>query len=249
MNQAIVLERVSGRIRNLSVSTVTVDVFITDADRAALKGTAAATVLAGSAGLGIGLLGLDTDTSSEADLMEFELEREDGSVLPVQACVWLTPFKDGDEVEIAGERIGDVWKGVAIARPFDRLVAVYPLCTHGRWAHWKKVAGWWWWISFFLVVTTVLLFYVVAVLKGDGWSELRGSIFHVVFMGGGGLFLIFGLIAWSIGRKVSKLVPLSEAIFRAFGWKNPRSFDLYATTKAKRRPDDPEPLGLSYFRY
>ena len=249
MSREVVLRAVSGRIRNLRVSTVTVDVFITDVDRAALKGAAAATALAGSAGLGIGLLGLDADTSSEADLMDFELEQQDGNVLSVQACVWMTPFKDGDEVEVVGEQVGSVWKGVAVARPVDRLVAVYPLCTHGRWSHWKKVVKWWWWISLFLVGMTVSLFYVVGFIKGSTWSELKDSLFNVVFLGGGGLFLIFGLIAWGVGRKAAKLVPLSEAIFRAVGWKSPKSFDLYATTKVSRRPDDPEPLGLSYFRY
>lgn len=247
MSGKIVLGRVSGRIQNLKVSTMMVDVFITDTDRTTLKATAAATALAGSAGLGIGLLGLNADTDSEADLMEFDLEQADGSLLQVQACVWLTPFKDGDEVEVVGERIGNLWKGVAVARPSDRLVAVYPLCTHGRWAHWKKVAKWWWWATLIVLGISFLMFSGVNILSEDKLDI--GTFLYLFLVGGAGSAIIFLLIAWSIGRKVGKLVPLSEATFSAFGWKNPRSFDLYATTKAKRRPDDPEPLGLSYFRY
>lgn len=249
MNRDIVLKRVSGRIRGLKVSTVTVDAFVTDADRTTLKVTAAATALAGSAGLGIGLLGLNTDTSSEADLMEFELQQSDGRVLPVQACVWLTPFGEGDEVDVVGEQIGNVWKAVAVARPADRIVAVYPLCTHGRWAHWKKVAKWWWWITLAMVIVSFLILLLMSFIDKedvDSIFDFSKFFISVLFLGGGG---IFAIIAWIIGRKVGKLVPLSEAIFRTFGWKNPKSFDLYATTKAKRRADDPEPLGLSYFRY
>lgn len=249
MNREIVLKRASGRIRELKVSTVTVDAFVTDADRTALKATAAATALAGSAGLGIGLLGMNTDTSSEADLMEFELEQADGSVLPVQACVWLTPFEEGDEVDVVGEQVGDIWKAVAVARPADRIVAVYPLCTHGRWAHWKKVAKWWWWTTLAVVIISFSILLLIDFLDEEGVDSIFAFskfFISVLFIGGGG---IFAIIAWSIGRKVGRLVPLSEAIFRTFGWKSPKSFDLYATTKAKRRPEDPESLGLSYFRY
>ena len=41
------LQRLCGRISNLKESTTTIDVFVTKADRAALKATAGATALAG----------------------------------------------------------------------------------------------------------------------------------------------------------------------------------------------------------
>lgn len=249
MSRQIILDRVSGRIRNLSVSTVTVDVFITDADRITLKGAAAATALAGSAGLGIGLLGLDTDTSSEADLMAFELEQPDGRLVPVQACVWQAPFNNGDEVEVVGEQIGDMWKGVAVARPADCLVAVYPLCTHGRWPHRKKVIKWWWWITLSLILFGYFAYTALGFFSEEGIEDWKQEAIFFFGVGFGVVMPVFFVIAWSIGHKVSKLVPLSESIFHAFGWKSPKSFDLYATTRAKRRPDDPETLGLSYFRY
>lgn len=241
------LQRLIGRIKNVRISTTAVNVFITQSDRAYLKATAGATALAGSAGLGIGLLALDADTSTEADLMEFDLEQADGTVRKIEACVWLSPFEEGDEVEVVAERLGDVWKGVAVARPSDRLVAVYPLCTHGRSAHWKKVAKWWWWITVIVLIVSFVIFVSMNYLSDDAmpFSEVAYYFALIAIFGGA----LFGIVAWSIGRKVGKLVPLSEAIFQAFGWKNPRSFDLYATTRAKRRVDDPEALGLSYFRY
>ena len=174
--------------------------------------------------------------------MQFDLEQPNGSLLKVEACVWWSPFENGDEVEVVAEQVGEIWKGVAVARPSDRLVAVSPLCTHGRWAHWKKVAKWWFWITFGLLLAFFSLVYFMTSIS----TSVLMNIFFYTAVAGGALFAI---IAWIVGRKVGRLVPLSEEIFRTFGWKNPNSFDLYSTTKAKRRPDDPEPLGVSYFRY
>ena len=243
------LQRLSGRIDNLKVATTTVDDFITDVDRSALKGTAAATALAGSAGLGIGLLAVDANTSSEANLMTFDLEQPNGRRIKVQACVWQSPFKNGDEVEVVAEFVGGTWKGVAVARPLDRLVAVYPMCTHGRRAHWNKVAKWWWRVSAMVIVGSSICFFLVGYLTSGG-EDVDYLVMTGIFSTAATLMAaILAVIAWRIGRKFGKLVPMSERIFGVFGWNDPRSVDLYATTKSKRCVDDPDSMGESYFRY
>jgi hypothetical protein len=118
-----------GRIRNLRKTRCSQDFFFTSEDRAKMGDTAIAAALAGLGGVATGLSGMAMDTTEEADLLEFELDGKQ-----VRAWVWVSVFEDGDEVEVVAERWGDVWQGYGIRRLTDRIVALHPHCSRGRYA-------------------------------------------------------------------------------------------------------------------
>lgn len=79
------------------------------------------------------------DTGDVSDLLEFDLDGK-----PVKAWVWVAVFSDGDEVEVVAERAGDFWQDYGIRRIADRIVALHPHGSRGRYAHYKapRVGGW-----------------------------------------------------------------------------------------------------------
>ena len=69
-------------------------------------------------------------------------------------------------------------------------------------------------------------------------------------IGGGGIAsLIFGWVAWGLGRKLRPFVQMAEEIFRGFGWRDVERIDLYKLSRRNRKPDDPVELGAFYHRY
>jgi hypothetical protein len=181
------------------------------------------------------------DTSEQADLLEFELDGK-----RIRAWVWLSVFKEGDEVEVVAEPMGDVWQGYGVRRLSDKIVALHPHCSRGRYAHYKASTKW-----LFIIYLTVFLFLLLVgsirmMFKGDGdWLSFAA------FMIAGGLagLLAYAFFAWRIARKLMGFVRLAEGIFTAFGWSDVKNIDLPAITKRTKRPGDPGPLGVMYFRY
>ncbi|WEY37709.1 putative type VI secretion system effector [Paraburkholderia sp. SUR17] len=230
-----------GRVQNLRKTRCSQDFFFTPEDRAKMGGTAIAAGLAGLGGIATGLSGMAMDTTEEADLLEFELDGKQ-----VRAWVWVSVFEDGDEVEVVAERWGDVWQGYGIRRLTDRIVALHPHCSRGRYAHYKAFAKWWLIAGGALVLTGCVITVLMALVKSiDDWK----GIFVMCALGGLGSMAIFGLIAYRVAGKMTGFVRLAEGIFQGFGWKNVKSIDLPALTKKNKRPEDPGALGVLYFRY
>lgn len=88
-------------------------------------------------GIGASLSSMSDITVERADYLTFVLDGKN-----VEACVWASNFRDGDEVSVVTEQVDESWKGFAIYRPEDGLVAVYPHCTRGRFAHIKATGRW-----------------------------------------------------------------------------------------------------------
>ncbi|WP_080409316.1 putative type VI secretion system effector [Burkholderia ubonensis] len=230
-----------GHIQNLRKTRQFQEFLFTDADRTAMGVTAFATGLAGLGGVAVGLAASADDTAEEADLLEFELDGKS-----IRAWVWVSVFKDGDEVEIVAEPFGQVWHAFGIRRVSDRIVALHPHCSRGRYAHYKATVRWWLWIYSSLMLVMVILGAIVIPLKGvDDWL----GIFYMYAGGGGMAAAIFGVIAFNISRKFMGFVRLAEGIFSGFGWKNVKNIDLPAITKKSKQPGEPGALGILYFRY
>ncbi|WP_024906240.1 putative type VI secretion system effector, partial [Robbsia andropogonis] len=100
-----------GRIQNLRKMQCRRDFVFTATDRTNMGATAIAAGLAGLGGVAAGLGAMAIDTTEEADLLEFELDGR-----PVKAWVWISVFKEGDEVEVVAEPDGDSWLGYGIRR-------------------------------------------------------------------------------------------------------------------------------------
>ncbi|UVS82778.1 hypothetical protein EFP18_00390 (plasmid) [Burkholderia glumae] len=230
-----------GCIKNLRKKRCRRDFVFTANDRANMGVTAIAAGLSGLGGIAAGLGAAAMDTTEEADLIEFDL---DG--MPVKAWVWVSVFKEGDEVEVVAEPDGDGWLGYGIRRISDHIVALHPHCSRGRSAHFRASTRWWLRITAGLLFFMYTLLAVMALLESvQNWATLVLGC----ALGGACLAAILGLIAYQVSSKFSGFTRLAEGIFQVFGWKNVRDIDLPAITKKTKTPEDPGALGVLYFRY
>jgi hypothetical protein len=74
----------------------------------------------------------NSDTSEPADEVHFTLNGID-----MMGHLWFSPFNDGDDVTAVVQEEAGRYIVYALLRPRDRLIALYPHCSRGRWAHWK----------------------------------------------------------------------------------------------------------------
>ncbi|THJ54698.1 hypothetical protein E9536_14110 [Burkholderia sp. LS-044] len=235
------MQLLRGRIGNLRKSRCSQDFFFTDADRAKIGTTAIAAGVVGLGGVAVGLSSMATDTTEEADLLEFELEGKS-----VKAWVWWSVFTEGDEVEIVAERWGDIWHAFGIRRISDKIVALHPHCSRGRYAHYRASFRWG---GMFLAVALAVAYFIIAcfaVFKGEAPID---SLLIGCAMGTLGSAAIFSIITYRISRKMMGFVRLAEGIFEGFGWKDVKNIDLPAITKKGKKPGEPDALGILYFRY
>ncbi|WP_175022340.1 MULTISPECIES: putative type VI secretion system effector [Burkholderia] len=230
-----------GHIKNLRSTRQFQEFLFTDADRTAMGATAVVAGLAGLGGVAIGLAASADDTAEEADLLEFELDGKS-----IRAWVWVSVFKEGDEVEIVAEPFGEIWRAFGIRRVSDRIVALHPHCSRGRYAHYKATVRWWFYIYSVLMLVMIALGAIMSIFEGIyNWL----GIFYMYAGGGGVAAAIFGVIAFNISRKFMGFVRLAEGIFAGFGWKNVKNIDLPAITKKSKQSGEPGALGVLYFRY
>lgn len=230
-----------GRIYNLRKTRRNQDFFFTESDRAKMGATVIAAGLAGLGGIATGLSGMAMDTSEEADLLEFDLDDK-----PVQAWVWQSVFNEGEEVEVVAEQIQGRWRGYGIHRVSDGIVALHPHCSRGRFAHYKASLKWWAMVFFSLLAFCYVAMAMFAIADKNAQYE---PVLIVSALGGLMAAAISGFIGLRISMKFMGFVRLAEGIFEAFGWRDVKNIDLPAITKKGKKPDDPAPLGVLYFRY
>ncbi|MET3212768.1 UNVERIFIED_ORG: hypothetical protein ABIC48_000511 [Burkholderia territorii] len=231
-----------GRIKNLRRTRCNRDFVFSNADRTKMGATAVAAGLAGLGGIATGLSGMAMDTTEQADLLEFDL---DGKA--VRAWVWVSVFNEGDEVKVVADQLGDVWQGYGIRRISDQIIALYPHCSRGRYAHYKAAAKWWLAATGVLCIVLMLMDVIMQSLRGE-YSEIP-SMLGFILLCSGGIFLVTGFIAFVILRKFMRFVKLAERIFEIFGWDDVRNIDLPAIAKKGKKPGDPGALGFLFFRY
>ena len=97
---------------------------------------AAATL--GQAGAASGLLVQSSDLEEAAYRVSFTLDGK-----PASGWLWFAPFRNGDEVDVVARWQGDHYEVMAMARPSDRTVALYPHLSRGRKPR-KRGKVWFW---------------------------------------------------------------------------------------------------------
>lgn len=230
-----------GCMVNLRKTRCNQDFFFTKSDRERMGATAIAAGLAGLGGIAVGLGSMAMDTSEEADLLEFNLNGK-----PVKAWVWQSVFNEGDDVEVVAEQWEDHWQGYGIRRVSDKIVALHPHCSRGRYAHYRTSLKLW------LKVCLPLLLFMYVLTGGIAFFDSLhnwANLVQVWILGGAGLMAILGVIAFRMSRKLMGFVSLAEGIFQGFGWKDVKDIDLPAITKKGKTPGEPGALGILYFRY
>ncbi|KVS49085.1 hypothetical protein WK39_31400 [Burkholderia cepacia] len=235
------MQLLRGRIGNLRKSRCSQDFFFTDADRAKMGATAIAAGVVGLGGVAVGLGGMAMDTTEEADLIEFELDGK-----PVKAWVWWSVFSEGDETEVVAERWGETWQAFGVRRLSDKIVALHPHCSRGRFAHYRASFKWG---GVFFAAAMIMAYFIIAcfaVFKGGVPIE---NLIITCALGTLVSALGYGFITYRVARKMMGFVRLAEGIFEGFGWRDVKNIDLPAITKKGKKPGEPGALGILYFRY
>jgi len=231
------LVRLKGTISNLRVSRRSASFVFTASDQSKLGILAVASALAGLDGQAATASHYASDLEESADYVEFEMGDQ-----PVKGWVWRNPFKEGDGVYVAAEKVGDHWEAFGIARPADRIVALYPHCSRGRATHFKNAFKWWafGWGGIVLLVGLPIMyigFREMLFVRPEPWEGL------------GSLMVALGVMTFFLTRKWLPFVRVAEKVFRTLGLPNPPNIDLVKSSKAQRRATDPGEFGTFYFRY
>ncbi|MCA7941504.1 MULTISPECIES: putative type VI secretion system effector [Burkholderia] len=230
-----------GFIKNLRKTRCNHDFLFSDADRAKMGATAVAAGLVGLGGVAVGLSGMAMDTTEEADLLEFELDGKS-----VRAWVWSSVFTEGDEVEIVAERWGDTWQAFGIRRLSDKIVALHPHCSRGRFAHYRASFRWG---GLFFAAAMIVAYFIMACFAIFKGGVPIVNLIITCTLGTLVSALGYGFITYRVARKMMGFVRLAEGIFEGFGWKDAKNIDLPAITKKGKKPGEPGALGVLYFRY
>ncbi len=227
--------KLSGQIADYRRSRESASFVFTSADQATMGLVAVAAGVAGAAGLAIGTAANATQIEEEADRVEFRLGDHH-----VQGWLWRSPFSEGDEVEVLASRRGDHFEAIAIARPSDRTIALFPHCSRGRWPHLLIAAKWW------LLLASSGFAFVCLMLKAP-FSVLLSE--GIVLWAALGFYGFFGLMITSLARKWWPFVRGAESVFRALGWARPGWIDLKRITRSQRTKSTPVEYGRFYFYY
>ena len=233
------LERIRTTLSDFRAERGHASFVFTPSDQTGMGMVAIAAAALGQAGAASGLLVQSSDVEEAAYQVSFTLDGK-----PASGWLWFAPFGNGDEVDVVARWQGDHYEVMAMVRPSDRTVALYPHLSRGRKAHWKAVWKiWFWGVTVFGGGVTALI--VAGALILDGFDKVIlyvGALMICVF------YVFFAFPALQIGFQRMKFVKVAERAFRALGWKDVENINLVESSKP-RRPDDPPELGTFYFRY
>ncbi|GAA5784366.1 putative type VI secretion system effector [Chitiniphilus shinanonensis] len=231
-----------GTITNLRTTRQSASFLFTDDDKTSMGVIAIAAAMAGLGPQAVAAAAATTSMEEEADYLEFEL---DGKA--VRGWVWRSPFSEGDYVEAVVERTSG-YNAYAIARPVDRVIALYPHCSRGSRAHWKNAIKWWLIGVTGLVLLGGMIDSLASVFSGDDLQIKEFALYILPWLALS-FYSFFGLMTYSMVKKWMPFVQLAEKCFTTLGWENPSQIDLVKRTKQQRKKTDPGTLGVMYFRY
>lgn len=233
------LVKLTGVISNYKVTRAEACFVFTDSDQNAMGVTAIAAAVVGLSGPAIATASSAMSTTEDADYVEFDLSEQ-----PVKGWVWRSPFEQGDEVEVIAEWKGDHYEAAGIARPSDRIIALYPHCSRGRTKHVKNALKWWLICSTFFGIFILLLAYPVV-----GFRDYLRALSEGIGYGIAISYFVIGILTFDLARKWMPFARLAERIFTTLGWLNPSSIDLIRSTKIQRKSNDSGELGTFFFHY
>lgn len=245
------MEKFSGALQGLSRRRANRDFVLAQMQSGGTGATSVSLALAGMSGAALAANSIDS--REEADYVEFELAGR-----RFKGWFWRFPFAEGDQVEVAGEKIapagpsgqgGDErWVAYGAHRAADGLVAVYPHSREGTRSHLRSSLKFWagFALAAYLLVACLAL---VMTLFGDSpgrWGRTANALF-IYFPPV--LLVVFGFLGWRSCVRLKGFALLAEDIFRAFGWTDPPNIDLRKTSQAKRGEKESGDYGYFFFRY
>lgn len=230
------LFKLSGQISNYKRTRASASFVYSADDQEKLGVVAVAAALAGLGGQAASATASASAVEEEADYVEFCLNGD-----LVKGWVWRSPFKNGDVVDVAVQWQGSYYEAYGIARPADRVIALYPHCSRSRGRHIRNAFKWWliWNVVFFGAVAAWVLYM--------GGPELLGD--PALYQVGGPIAIAFILMFISLSKQYMPFVRLSERVFLVLGLPNAQNIDLAKSSRQQRSADDPGEFGTFYFRY
>ncbi len=214
------LQLLRGIICDLVIERGEEDFVQSRGDRA--LGTVATTGLA-AAGLAGAATGALLATTGGGDSVEFFTCTVDGK--RVAGRFTKASFKNGDSVEVAADPQSDgTYAALAVRRPSDQTVWMFPHCSRGSKKHWayaSRVVG----MLFFAIFLNGALF-----AGGiEFFSQKKASASALLFacvMGGALAFSMACHLSIRVARRWRPFVQKAEAIFAAFGYRDPSRVDM-----------------------
>jgi hypothetical protein len=214
---------------------------LTEVQHQQIGATAIAAAVMGMGATGVGLIGMAGNSEEEADWVEFELDGKH-----VKGWLWMMPMRNGDNVEIVAEPIGNNhYVAYAVKRDGDDLLAVYPHATAGRKAHYRRSVKIWMWCSALAYFGVILMF----VMQNGLGILLETDMQFLLPIGFAFCSAISAVIAFRVSQKLMGFVRIAEVIFKTFGWSDVENIDLRKTSRENRRDDKVPSFGNLYFRY
>lgn len=235
------LSKISGRISKYRKTREMANFYFTDQDKNIIGLSAIAGALAGAAGMAASTARDAANLREQADHVEMEIN---GKV--AKGWVWYSPFQDGDIVDVIGTPRENHFEIVAIARPKDRIIALYPHCSRGKTPHIKTVVKWWFLSTTFLVTIfaplLAILFDFISNNDAPYFFWNIGYIYASLAM-----YLLLGAYSFVTGKKFMMYVHAATQIFKTLNLNDPDNIDL--TKLTKRKSGDPGTFGVMYFNY
>ncbi|WP_044528632.1 putative type VI secretion system effector [Herbaspirillum sp. B65] len=229
----------SGVIENYECTRAEASFALTRNDQRVMEISAVANALAGMGGIATSQMANASHIEEAADYVSFDIDGK-----RYQGWVWRSPFVEGDAVNVVYRKTSDGHELTAIARPSDQMIALYPYCSRGVFAHWKSVLKAWFIWVFCLI--SVVIFFALGMFLGftrELFLDIDNYIFLACFIG------VFSAFAINMGFKLLPFSRVAESVFAALGWEKPSRIDLKKTSKKKRKEGDPGEYGTFYFRY
>ncbi|WP_227108278.1 putative type VI secretion system effector [Chromobacterium rhizoryzae] len=235
------LSKISGKISHYKKTRELANFFFTDHDRSIMGLAAIAGALAGAAGMAASTARDAANLREEADYVEMKVDGKSA-----KGWVWFSPFQAGDEVEVIGTQQEGYFEIVAILRPTDRMIALYPHCSRGKKAHIKNIIKWWALsVSFMLLLLFPAFIFIVNIFTNYDLIKLffgLDYIYTCIFF-----YTLFGLYFFVTGKRFMMFVNAATQVFKTMGLPDPDNIDL--PKKTKRKPGDPGAFGVMYFNY
>ena len=205
-------------------------------------------LVGGAAALGLGAAAMATAVNSsarleEADRVSFRLNGEH-----VEGWLWRSPFSNGDEVQVVAAKVDTHWEALAVARPSDRIVSLYPHLSRGRKAHVKQAAILWAQAMLFLSILGIIFFSVIAFTNLDREAVRLSFLKQVACFGLPLTWLIFLLPGLHLTWRWMHFVRIAEDVFRTFGWQDVERIDLRKSSRNSKGPDV-FGYGALYYKY
>jgi hypothetical protein len=236
------LQRITGTVSDLKCARDVASFVFSQSEQTAMGVVAIAASLAGASAQAASTA--SSDMMEEADYVEFTLDGQ-----PVKGWLWRSPFDNGDAVEVVAEWQHDHFEAYAVARPADRMIALYPHCSRGRTSHWLNAGKWWAILSTITLTGTFLMFLLVSLFDSSSWEETIEIAADLVPIPSIMLALLALIFTVLLAKRWMSFVGLAELVFRKLDLSGPGTIDLKKSSTRQRTSADGAEYGVFYFRY